>query len=195
MRRPAALLVALALAGAARAESPSDDVLVTHAFVPSSARRVGEVRIVQRGDAAVIQTLLYTSLLQRAVDAIHDKESANWPAHHPEHADARRYRAALDAQAARVLAAPAPDDRRRRLLIEFVLDGDAATVVVGDFDMAGDGDAIRVTARRPVETLSLSPAYVRRNMQLIVADAFDLPPDGIAPVLGPLAPVLAPTPP
>lgn len=194
MTRTAALLVALALAGAARGEAPPDDVLVTHAFVPSSARRVGEVRIVKRGDAAVVQTLLYTSLLQRAVDAIHDKEEKNWPAAHPRHGDARRYLGALDAQAARVLAAPAPDDRRRRLLIEFVLDGEAASVVVGDFDMAGDEDAIRVTARRPVETLALSPGYVRRNMQLIVADAFDLPVDGIAPVLGPLAPLLAPPP-
>lgn len=194
MTRSAALLL-VALAAVARADGPADDILVTHAFVPSSSRRVGEVRIVQRGDAAVVQTLLYTSLLQRAVDAIRDKEQANWPADRPEHGDARRYLEALDAQAARVLAAPAPDDRRRRLLIEFVLAGPQATVVVGDFDMSGDDDAVRVTARRPVETLALSPAYVRRNMQLIVADAFDLPLDGIAPVLGPLARTLAPTPP
>ncbi len=186
MRRATALLVALA--GIATA---AEDVVVTKAYVPSSDRRVGEVRIVQRGDAAVIQTLLYTSLLRRAVDAIHDKEDANWPADRPGHADALRYLAALDAQAARVLAAPAPDDRRRRLLIEFVLEGANASVIVGDFDMEGAADDVRVTARRPVETLAPSPDYVKRNMRLIVADAFDLPLDGIAPVLGPLAPTLA----
>lgn len=184
--------LALLVLATAAAAAAADDVVVTKAWVPSSDRRVGEVRIVRRGDAAVIQTLLYTSLLKRAVDAIHDKEDGNWPPGRAGHDDARRYLAALDAQAARVLAAPAPDDRRRRLLIEFVLDGDDARVIVGDFDMAGGPDDVRVTERRPVETLALSPSYVRRNMRLIVADAFDLPPDGIGAVLGPLAPALVP---
>lgn len=189
MIRPAALVL-LTLATTALAEAPPADVVVTRAYVPSSTRRVGEVRIVQRGEAAVVQTLLYTSLLRRAVDGIHDKETANWPADRAGHVDALRYLAALEVQADRVLAAPAPDDRRRRLLIEFVLDGPRSVVLLGDFDMTGPDGDVTVTARRVARTLALSPDYVRRNMQLIVADAFDLAPDAIGPVLGPLAPRL-----
>ena len=49
------------------------------AFVPDPAQRVGEVRILRRGDATVVETLLYTKVLSRVVGEIRKKELANWP--------------------------------------------------------------------------------------------------------------------
>jgi hypothetical protein len=183
------------------------DVDLAATPVPSAVRRVGEVRVIRRGAAAVVQTRLETTILRRAVAEIGVKERASWPTGAPGRADAERYVAALRAAAERLPRPPVapPADRRQRLLIEFVLDADDALVVIGPFEPAGDGAAPRSAWLGVPTVLELGRAYVRGNMEHIVADAFDpaspaaarlaeiLPPlDGVQPD-GPLAPARSPT--
>jgi hypothetical protein len=186
--RGAAVMIGLA-AGAAAPAATGDqaalldigrDVVVDRAFVPSAERPQGEVRIVRRGGHVVVQTVLYTRVLKRVVGAILDKERHNWPAGAAGHADAERYAAALEAF--RRAAAERPDqvgaevDRRVRALIEFIDAPGEPLVAIGGVTLEGTGAAVRVRARAAPAVLALSADYVRRNMALIVADAFSLKP-------------------
>jgi hypothetical protein len=176
---------------ASRPDSGSDRV-VRRALVPSPERAVGEVRLVQRGEAAVVQTLLRSKVLKRVVAEIAAKEERNWPPDRPGHEDMRRYVEALDA-AQRDLWSRVPKGRGtpepQHLLIEFIADRTSAFVVLAEYEATGDGDALQVTARRSLGELALSREYVTRNMVLILEDAFRIP-AAEAAALPPLAAVL-----
>jgi hypothetical protein len=162
------------------------DVVVESTFVPSAQRPQGEVRIVRRGGRAVVQTILYTRVLKRVIGAISDKERRNWPAGAAGHADMERYVAALEefrrAAAARPDQAGAEVDRRVQALIEFIDAPGDPLVAIGGVTLAatagqeGTAGAVRIGARATPALLSLSADYVRRNMALIVADAFSVDP-------------------
>ncbi len=96
---PAALPAALLDASA--------DRVVARTPVPDATRKVGEVQLIARGDAAVVQTLLRTKVLARVVAEIRKKEDANWPADAAGHGDMIRYQEAL-ASAAAAAHPPAP---------------------------------------------------------------------------------------
>lgn len=174
----------------ARLLDPANDELVARAFVPSPEQRVGEVRLVRRGDANVVQTLLYTKVASRAVAEIRRKERAGWP-DGPGRTDSLRYVEALEEVQRRLfreIAAKGPGaDRRQQLWIEFVLAPRDAWVAIGSFEMEGAGDSLRVTAREALATLAPARAYVRRNMALIAADAFGARGEALARLLAPLA--------
>jgi predicted RND superfamily exporter protein len=192
-RALAAVFVGTLLAtGAARAETvaiPPDlapalrdagEKRWARTYVPDEARKVGEVRLVTRGDADVVETLLYTTLLKRAVREIRAKEMRNWPEGRPGRDDALRYVAALEA-AERTLAERAAsrssDDRRRRLLIEFVLTPERSAIVLSRFETETEtetADDVRVVVREPLAVLLPSRDYVHRNMRLIAADSFEV---------------------
>jgi hypothetical protein len=175
-------LALLACAGAAAAEDgvparlapwldPRADRVLHRAAVPSAERKLGEVRILARGRATVVQTLLYSKLLSRAVAEIRRKELANWPGD----PDALRYVEALErAQQTifRRLPAGPQADRRQKLWIEFVLAPDAAGVALGDFELEAPGGELRVVRRAALAVLEPSRSYVERNQRLIVADAY-----------------------
>jgi hypothetical protein len=199
MRPPSVLLaslVAAAVAGAATPPSivPTDagaDRVVKRTDVPDATRKVGEVRLVQRGDAIVVQTLLATKAIARVLAEIHKKETENWPADRPGHDDMERYLAAIDenVEALRGERDAADGDRRVRLAIELVATKDAESLVLATF--AGDetGGFLAPTDRRVLGTVALGRAYVVRNMRLILADSFHVPEpdvDQLAP-LGPIA--------
>ncbi len=118
---PASLAAALAAA----------DTPIAHVAVPEPSRRVGEVRVHRHGGVRIVQTMLYTKLLERVVAEIARKEAANWPPERAGHADAERYIAALREAAAMIPKPKAGDrtvDRRRKLLIEFVIDDDPTQI-------------------------------------------------------------------
>jgi hypothetical protein len=177
------LVLLLLAAAAAHAETmpsalaplfdPSTDAIVATTPVPSSDRRVGDVRLVRRGGVAVVQTVLDTALLPRVVAEIRKKEEANWPAGKPGHDDAVRYVAALE-QITDQLRTGQPKDphrthRRLHLLIEFALDEKNAAVAISGWDLNDAGAVRRV---EPVVVLQPSRDYVRTNMRLIAADSF-----------------------
>ncbi|HYC53575.1 MAG TPA: hypothetical protein VEL28_01350 [Candidatus Binatia bacterium] len=160
---------------AALLERGSEQVLA-RVVVPDEARRVGEVRIVRRGDVDGVLTVLHTKLMRRVVAEIREKEKPSWPAGAAGHDDSLRYLAALEA-AQQELWSKVPQldrnaDQRQRLLIEFLLSKDAAAVVLSEFELDGGGDDLRIASRRPMAVLELSRDYVRRNMRLIIEDSF-----------------------
>jgi hypothetical protein len=176
-------LVLLVCAAAARAEvsvparfapwlDASRDQLVRRAFVPSPERRVGEMRILRRGDAAVVQTLLYSKVLSQVVAEIRKKELANWPGN----ADAAAYVAALtrvqEAIWSRLPANERAADRRQKLWIEFVLAPGAAFIAIGAFELDESGGEVRVVSRELLELLEPAREYVARNQRLIAEDNF-----------------------
>jgi len=192
-------LLAGALAAAAAAAEPARDArlldpaadeVVARAYVPSPEQRMGEVRLVRRGGANVVQTLLYTKVASRAVAEIRKKELASWP-EGPGRADALRYLEALEAIQQRlwkaVAAAGEGADRRQKLWIEFVLAPREALVALGSFEMESASGEVRVTAREALATLALAREYVRLNMALIAADSFHVEGEALAKLLAPLA--------
>jgi hypothetical protein len=199
MRPPSVLLaslVAAAVAGAAAPPStvPTDaaaDRVVKRTDVPDATRKVGEVRLVQRGDAIVVQTLLATKVIARVLAEIRKKETANWPADRPGHDDMERYLSAIDesAETLRGERDAGDGDRRVRLAIELVATKDAQGLVLATFAGGETGGFLAPTDRRVLETVALGRPYVVRNMRLILADSFHVPEpdvDQLAP-LGPIA--------
>ncbi len=158
---------------------PTADRLLRHEAVPDPVRKVGEVRLLQRGDATVVQTVLVTKALARVIAEIRKKEERNWPAGAAGHDDMLRYVAALDAAraalSARRDAETDGDDRRQRLLIELAASPDAVAAQLATFD-DGTVDGGQLPGRTPLADPALDRAYVVRNMRLILADAFDLDP-------------------
>jgi hypothetical protein len=152
------------------------DRQVNRAFVPSPQDKVGEVRLLRRGDADVVQTLLYTKILRRVVGEIRKKERANWPPGVAGQADAERYIEALSQAQETVWARVPKFDRSgnplQTLLIELILSERAAVVLLASYEAMKVAGEIQVTARQPLAVLELSRPYVHRNMRLIVADSF-----------------------
>jgi hypothetical protein len=181
VRRVSLMLVACAAAAGAEGIvparlapwlDPSQDQLVRRSYVPSPEQRVGEVRILRRGDATVVQTLLYSKVLSRVVGEIRKKELANWPGS----PDAAAYLDTL-ARVQKTIWSRVPNDvrvsdRRQKMWIEFVLSPGAALIGVGAFEMDEAGVEVRVVSREPLAVLEPSRDYVERNQRLIAADSF-----------------------
>jgi hypothetical protein len=166
-------------------DAAHDAVKATRA-VPDPRRKVGEVKLLARGNGVVVQTALSTKLLDRVTGEIRKKEEGNWPAGDPSR---EAYLAALDRTREAIEKRGADsDDRRRRLLIEFAADDANAAVFLGTFRFVnGDSGAIE---REVLETLELPRSYVLRNMRLILADSFDVPESEVGSI-GPLGPASA----
>ncbi len=154
----------------------SHDRVIERAFVPTPAEKVGEVRLIRRGDAAVVQTLLYSKILARVVAEIRKKELADWPEGRPGHDDALRYAATLASVQKQIWDRLPRDevgvDRRQKMAIEFVLAKKVAFVAVGAIAIAEDEGELRVVSFEPLAVLEPSRDYVQRNMRLIAADSF-----------------------
>jgi len=163
------------------------DRVVTRTVVPDATRRQGEVRLVTRGDATVVQTLLATKVLRRVVAEIRKKEEGNWPAGSAGHDDMVRYVDALEAAARELEAAAGDEDRRYHLLIEFVAGADRGGIVIGEFEGDDADGALRPTSAHPIATLPVGRDYLLRNMRLILADSFHLD-EAQVDRLGPLGP-------
>jgi hypothetical protein len=168
----------------------SADRVVARIEVPSKLQRVGEVRLIRRGGTDVVQTLLYSKILVRAVAEIRNKEMANWPPQSDGRADAERYVAALEqVQQALWEEIPKNDrraDRRQWMIIEFATDATRSAIVVGEFRMDESADPPRITERHPRVVLEPSRAYACRNMRMIAADSFKLEGVALDELLAPL---------
>ena len=166
------------------------DQVLQRTYVPSPEQRVGEVRLIRRGSANVVQTLLYSKILKRVVGEIRKKEESNWRPGADGHGDAVRYLAALErAQEEIWQSVPKAErvaDRRQKLMIEFILTEKVAAVVMSTFEMDEVDGEVRIRARKVLDAFEPSRAYVKRNMRLIVADSFALPAEQLSAFLEPL---------
>ena len=176
--RPAVAAEGIPKAEYARLLDGSRDEIVRSEFVPSEERPVGEVRLVRRGPAVVMQTVLYTTLLSRVVAEIRKKDVADWPASRRGHDDAMKYIEAIQSAQAgiqeRFRRREHRGDRRQRMLIEFILSRNASIVAIAEPALAEVGGHMRVVSRRPIAILPLSRAYVRGNIYEIAWDALKL---------------------
>ena len=200
MKRITAVLALSLLAAVAAADAASaEEHVYARAAVPDEARKVGEVRLLEREGATVVETVLATRVIERVVAEIRLKEERNWPPDCEGHADMTRYTTALADAAKAIRAKVGPADarnaddptRRARLLIDFRADAEHADVELAEFDAGDTGAPLEPTARRTLTTLPLSRVYVLRNMRLILADAFHVPESELAK-LGPLGPAALP---
>ncbi len=139
---------------------------------------IGEVRLLTRDEAVVVQTLLRTVLMRRVVAEIRKKEETNWPSSRRGSESSRQYVAALERvqrrlweQRARSTRGPNPP---QKLAIEFVSGGNEAWVGVGTFDLQGDPMHFNLSALELFERLDLDAHYVGENIRLILADACQL---------------------
>jgi hypothetical protein len=194
------LVAALVFAGSAvaadvaRLLDASADRVVAFTPVPDAARKVGETRLVARGDAVVVQTLLSTKLLSRVVAEIREKEERNWPEERSGVEGRRAYVEALvAAREALDKRSPGPDwtDRRQRLLVEFAADATGSAVVIGTFDAMPATGEPGPRVREVLATLDPPRAYVLRNIRLVVADSFGVD-EKDADRIGPLGPAASP---
>ena len=173
MAGPSFLLAAvLAVSAGGPGLDRSADVVVDSTPVPSAWFRVGEVRIVRRGDTDVVQTILRTRYLSRVAARIAEKDRSNWPPGSSGRADSDRYVEALERAADDVLRA----DRREvpSLLIEFARGPGVSAVVLAEPHVVRDADGLHVSDARTIAVLRASEAYVERDMILIVSDSFDV---------------------
>lgn len=189
-------LAAAAEAGRTPAPGGVRDEVVLAAFVPSADQPQGEVRLVRRGDAAVMQTVLYSRYLKRVVAEIRRKELASWPPSREGHEDARRYiQAVLEARERiqrRFRERADRGDRRQKMLIEFILSGTASLVTISEPELEEVNGHMRVVSKRPIAALELSRTYVRGDIYEIARDALSLGRKEAKDVLEPLLPPESP---
>jgi hypothetical protein len=181
-RRLASLLLVLTCAASAAAVVPprlapwldaSRDQLRQRVFVPSPEQRVGEVRILRRGEATVVETLIYSKVASRVVGEIRKKETANWPGS----ADVAAYLAALSQvqkTVERALPSDRSADRTQRIWIDFVAAPAAAFIAIGAFQSTLENGEVKVVSREALAVLEPSREYVERNQRLIAADSFQV---------------------
>lgn len=178
---PAAILMLAASSPAGREGSlsplldPSRDVAVRTALVPNTLFPQAEVRLIRRDGSVVMQTVIVSRFLGLVVGEIRRKESSAWTPGRAGHEDSERYVDALDrayrAEEAASRARDGGEDRRRSLLIEFVVARDEAFVAILDPDVRGEFGDLRVTNRRVLEILPLSRRYVSENLLDIAVDS------------------------
>lgn len=170
----------------------SRDEIVRAEFVPSEVLSVGEVRLIRRGRAVVMQTVLYTRFLKHVVAEIQKKEMANWPPDRHGHEDAIKYIEAIQSAQAgiqeRLRRSKDRGDRRQRLLIEFILSDNVSIVAIAEPELKEEAGHMRVVSKRQIAVLPLSRAYVRGDIYEIAWDALKLDRDESRGLLKPMLP-------
>lgn len=171
-------LPALSLAGERGAE-----LLIRRTPVPADPPYQGEVRVLRRDSAQVVQTILNSKVMNRVVAAIREKESQDWPKEREGALDSRRYteELVLAYQALRERSRErqkrGEDDRYLQLLIEFVVEGKQGYVALYAPTLTREGEKTVIGRKELLKKLPLSYTYLRKNMQFIVEDSFRLEPE------------------
>jgi hypothetical protein len=147
------------------------DHVVQRTFVPDPSQRVGEVRILRRGDATVVETLIYSKVGSRVVGEIRKKELANWPGS-PDVAAYLDALSQVQQTVERRLPTDRAADRRQKIWIDFVVAPAAAFIAIGAFESTLEGGEVKVVSREPLALVQPSREYVERNQRLIAADSF-----------------------
>lgn len=182
-------LAACVLAGwfaAVAAPAADNSPWLARAFIPSSNNVHGEVRLLQRGDAACFQTLLYSRHLRRGLHEMARQERLSWPEGYPCHADSTNYLAALAQGRDRVMGAAEDQDTNRlyRLLIECTLGPAQAACAVYEIELTGPPDELRVERPRLVVERPVHPFYASRAMKLMGERGFAMSGEDLERLLG-----------
>lgn len=140
-------------------------------WVPNRLIPQGQVQLHGTGSVSSIQVVLHTRFLDRVVKAIAEKESANWPAEHP---DARSYIDHLHAARAE-LKRDTGGDGKEAMVIDFQLEADRPVVAwsTGKVEEDAHGHLVLREAK-PLIRWEPSPEYLARNAELILEDTFGI---------------------
>ena len=171
MRPIAVLFLVLSAAGIGdQALDRKADEVIVRTRLEARGRNHGEFRLVRRGESVVVQTLLVTRSLKRAVGRIRHKEEANWPKDSPGYGASRRYVEAISGAVSEILETDHSGDRKRRLLIEMELAEDAGDISRWKPSTRdGEGGIALVTAEL-IARLELPCPWTRREMVLVAED-------------------------
>ncbi|HBG05490.1 MAG: hypothetical protein A2075_21050 [Geobacteraceae bacterium GWC2_58_44] len=174
------LMICLLLPELSLAAQGDREVLIRRAPVPADPPYQGEVRLLRRDSAQVVQTLLNSKVMNRVVAAIQEKELKEWPQDREGSADSRRYTEEL-VLAHRIVRERAKErqkggDRERhlQLMIEFVLEAERGYLALYAPTLTQEGDHLVLQKRELLKKLPLSRNYLQKNMQVIIQDSFQL---------------------
>jgi hypothetical protein len=154
----------------------SKDIPMGHAFVPSKKKPQGEIQLVKRGRAWVLQSIFYTKYPTRFLKEVKKKEAKAWPKKDmPGKADSDRYLKGLEKAIETIKAAYAkdkPEDKRRKLLVELVFSAAHNFVVFSTVKLEKKADRETIASATPIAITALSSEYLRREITLIAEDSF-----------------------
>jgi len=172
------LTICLLLPELSFATQGNTEVLIRYTPVPADPPYQGEVRLLRRDSAQVVQTLLKSKVMNHVIAAIQKKELKNWPQDREGQVDSRSYTDEL-VKAYHVVRVRAKDrqktrERHLQLMIEFVLEGERGYVALYAPTLTQEGDRLVLQKKDFLKKLPLSRNYVQRNMQLIIQDSFQL---------------------
>ncbi len=161
---------------------------MARAFIPSPRNVHGEVRVISDGNATRVQSLLYSRMLARGLQAIRNKESESWPQGQP---DSARYLDALRKAERQVLdafyATTNRVDERQTMLIEVAAFPDHGEVRICELQLAETNGTVTILSSPVLESFTTSLDYARSSMRRIIRNAFPEIPPELKPVLSALA--------
>lgn len=186
------LMLCLLLPASSFATQKDPDQVIRYAPVPADPPYQGEVRLLRRDSAVVVQTLLNSKVMHRVVGAIQNKEWQDWPQDKEGSIHSRRYLDEL-VRAHQIIRDRAKErqhsgdrDRYQQLMIEFVLDEQRSYVALYAPTLTQDGDRLFLQKKELLKKLPLPRIYVHKNMQLIIQDSFQLEADKAIELVGPI---------
>jgi len=156
----------------------SADSVIWRAPIPAEPPHQGEVRLIRRDSALVMQTILNSKVLKHVIAAIQKKELRAWPEDREGWVDSRRYSDELY-RAYEVVLTDAKDredkaDRHLRLMIEFVLEERRSFVIFYAPTLTERGKQYSVQEKKVLKKLITSRGYLYNNLREIVRDSFQL---------------------
>ena len=156
----------------------SADSVIWRAPIPAEPPHQGEVRLIRRDSALVMQTILNSKVLKHVIAAIQKKELRAWPEDREGWVDSRRYSDELYRayEAVRRGAKDREDkeDRHLRLMIEFVLEERRSFVIFYVPTLTVRGEQYSVQEKKALKKLITSRGYLYNNLREIVRDSFQL---------------------
>jgi hypothetical protein len=167
----------------------SSETLVWRAPIPANPPYQGEVRLIRRNSALVMQTILNSKVLKHVVAAIQKKEFSDWPEDREGWIDSRRYsdelyRAyeSIQARAKRRKSS----NRYLNLLIEFVLQERHSFVALYEPTLSKSGNQFSVKEKEVLKKMNTSRTYIYNNLQEIARDSFQLEEQEVLKLLQPI---------
>ncbi len=168
----------------------SSEVLIWRALIPTKPPYQGEVRLIRRDSALIMQTILYSKVLKHVIAAIQKKEFKTWPEDREGWIDSRRYTdellRAYETIQARAKSRKNREDRHLTLLIEFVLEKRHSYVALYAPILTKNGDYLSVQDKELLKKLRTSRSYLYNNLQEIAQDSFQLEDHEVLKLLRPI---------
>jgi len=173
------------------AKEKTSEVVIHRAPVPDKPPYQGEVRLVRRDSALVVQTVLKSKVMRHLIAAIRKKELGAWPENHDGWLDSRHYGDSLY-QAYETLQARQKNSEKSRsrylqLLIEFVLEERHSYVAFYEPTLTQDADRLDIQEKDLLKKLKVSRGYAYNNMQVILQDSFKLDAKAVLELMRPVA--------